>query len=39
MATTLIPPARQLVLGVGEGSIAEVDGLHPAVGTWFRRRF
>ena len=35
MATTLIPPARQLVLGAG----AEVDGFHPAVGTWFRRRF
>jgi ATP-dependent Lhr-like helicase len=35
MATTLIPPARQLVLGAA----AEVDGFHPAVGTWFRRRF
>ncbi|MDQ1510755.1 MAG: ATP-dependent helicase Lhr and Lhr-like helicase, partial [Actinomycetota bacterium] len=35
MATTLIPPARRLVLGAE----AEVDGFHPAVGTWFRRRF
>jgi Lhr-like helicase len=39
MATTLIPPTRQLVLGVGDGSDADVDGLHRAVGTWFRRRF
>src|SRR6476661_2946319 len=35
MATTLTPPARQLVLGAD----TEVDGFHPAVGTWFRRRF
>ncbi len=36
MATTLTPPRpRQLVLGVP----ADVDGMHPAVGTWFRRRF
>src|SRR6476661_2282147 len=35
MATTLTPPARQLVLGVP----IEIDGFHPAVGTWFRRRF
>jgi ATP-dependent Lhr-like helicase len=39
MATTEAtrPPAavRQLVLGVP----LEVDGFHPAVGTWFRRRF
>src|SRR3954454_10896414 len=39
MATTLTPPARQLVLGVGAVEEAEVDGFHPAVGTWFRRRF
>ncbi len=41
MATTLIPPTRQLVLGVGDATDAasEVDGFHPAVGTWFRRRF
>src|SRR6476619_4400098 len=39
MATTLIPPARQLVLGVGAVEEAEVDGFHPAVGTSFRRRF
>jgi len=37
MATTLIPPPRQLVLGAD--AAADVDGFHPAVGTWFRRRF
>jgi ATP-dependent Lhr-like helicase len=39
MATTEATPhrtaVRQLVLGVP----LEVDGFHPAVGTWFRRRF
>src|SRR5687767_11659018 len=35
MATVLSRPAGQLVLGVP----AEVDGFHPAVGLWFRRRF
>jgi ATP-dependent Lhr-like helicase len=35
MATTLTSRPRQLVLGVP----ADVDGFHPAVGTWFRRRF
>src|SRR4051812_22996469 len=35
MATTIIEKPRQLVLGVP----IEVDGFHPAVGTWFRRRF
>ncbi len=40
MATTLIPEATQLVLGAPlEPVPAEVDGFHPAVGTWFRRRF
>ncbi|MGQ0826334.1 MAG: DEAD/DEAH box helicase [Actinomycetota bacterium] len=34
MATVIAQP-RQLVLGVP----ADVDGFHPAVGTWFRRRF
>ena len=42
MATTLtpralVPRAHQLVLGGGD--LPEVDGFHPAVGTWFRRRF
>jgi ATP-dependent Lhr-like helicase len=35
MATTGIIRPGQLVLGVP----AQVDGMHPAVGTWFRRRF
>jgi ATP-dependent Lhr-like helicase len=35
MATTLIPPTRRLVPGAEK----DVDGFHPAVGTWFRRRF
>jgi ATP-dependent Lhr-like helicase len=35
MATVLSRPPGQLVLGVP----AEVDGFHPAVGLWFRRRF
>src|SRR5947207_15966077 len=35
MATTIIEKPLQLVLGVP----IDVDGFHPAVGTWFRRRF
>src|SRR5262245_33853729 len=30
------PSCRQLTLGA---AVARVDGFHPAVGTWFRRRF
>lgn len=33
--TTVAAGVRQLAAG----SIASVDGFHPAVGTWFRRRF
>ncbi|HVJ97015.1 MAG TPA: DEAD/DEAH box helicase, partial [Acidimicrobiia bacterium] len=32
---TLLSESHQLSLGVP----ADVDGFHPAVGTWFRRRF
>src|SRR3954471_23875749 len=40
MATTLIPEVTQLVLGPGlDVPPTEVDGCHPAVGLWFRRRF
>ena len=40
MATTLIPSATQLVLGADlHVDLEAVDGFHPAVGTWFRRRF
>src|SRR5262245_63982052 len=34
--TALEARPRQLTLG---SAIARVDGFHPAVGTWFRRRF
>src|SRR5262245_63766315 len=34
--TTVEDRPRQLTLG---SAIARIDGFHPAVGTWFRRRF
>src|SRR6187397_1055517 len=34
--TTLESSPRQVSLG---SAVARVDGMHPAVGTWFRRRF